>query len=85
MNIGNGDYLLIKLDKGKHTVVVKLDCEHLMCEGCLTSQPKWQLCKIVYSDSDCYIVGDKSTICLPYINELDYTVISEEKALAMAI
>ena len=85
MNVG--EYLLIKVKSDKKTIVVKFDCEYLVCltEGCLTTQPRWLLCRVVYSKSDLYKVGDKPMICLPYIDELDCEVISEEKALAMAI
>ena len=87
-----GDYLLINDFKPAFSssnrtikVIVKLGCEYIANTDHLSIQPKWWAMTLIYADSGIYNEQDKYCICIHHLDHLDYRVIPEEEALAMAI
>lgn len=88
--MNKGDYLLVKVkpyggSNEKRTVIIKLLGEFICSVNCMTSQPKWWRAKVIYTDTNTYTVGKEEVLCAPRIKDMDYEIISEEKAMAMVI
>ncbi len=66
-------------------MIVKLTDTYITSINCLTAQPKWWSTEVIYSEFGIYKKGDKPCICMYYLDGLDYEIISEARALAMAI
>lgn len=85
-----GTFLLIDtkpigLSTEVQQVIVELMSEFIYTVECITTQPIWWTTKIVYSKTDVYKVDDEVNICVPYLKELSYKIISKENVLAMVI